>query len=317
MTTELPVNFDEEQVAALLDWDALIDAMERALVAFSTGAVIQPVRSVLAVEEGRRYFGVMPAIAGDVMGAKLVTFYPVNEGAGLPTHHGTIVLFDARTGVPAATMDGRLITEMRTAAVSAAVARRLMPERSHVLALLGSGVQAGAHLRALGRVAAFDDVRVWSRTPEHAERFAREHGARATDAEAAVAGADVVVVATSASEPVLHGDWLEPGALAVAVGANHPSWRELDDAAMRNVLVVDSREAAARESGDVILSGARIYAEAGEILAGQAALPPARATRVFKSLGLAVEDLYAAQLVLQAHAAASHGRSTRPLEAKG
>src|SRR5581483_4543064 len=294
----------------------LIDAMERALIAFSTGEAIQPVRSVLTVEEGRRYFGVMPAIAGDVMGAKLVSFYPANDGAGLPTHHGTIALFDARTGVPTATLDGRLITEMRTAAVSAAVARRLMPDRSRVLALLGSGVQASAHLRALRRIAAFDEVRVWSRTPQHAERFAREHAVRACAAEHAVAGADVVVVATSASEPVLQGAWIRPGALAIAVGANHPTWRELDDAAMRNAIVVDSREAAVRESGDLILSGARIYAEAGDILAGVVPAPPAGETRIFKSLGLAVEDLYAAQLVLRAHAA-SHGRSTRPLEVKG
>ncbi len=316
MTTDVPAYFDEARVEALLEWDALIDAMERALVAFSTGGAIQPVRSVLTVEEGRRYFGVMPAIAGDVMGAKLVSFYPVNENAGLPTHHAAIVLFDARTGVPTAAMDGRLITEMRTAAVSAAVARRLMPESPRVLALLGSGVQARAHLRALGRVAAFDEVRVWSRTPEHARRFAREHGARATDAAAAVAGADVVVVATSAREPVLAGAWLKPGALAIAIGANHPTWRELDDAAMRSALIVDSREAAARESGDLILSGARVYAEAGEILAGRAGPPPAGETRIFKSLGLAIEDLYAARLVLAAHDA-SQRRATRPSGAEG
>ena len=145
LTTAAPVYLDEARIEALLEWDPLIDAMERALVAFSTGGAIQPVRSVLAVEEGRRYFGVMPAVAGDVMGAKLVSFYPVNESAGVPTHHATIVLFDARTGIPTAAMDGRLITEMRTAAVSAAVARRLMPQDSRVLALLGSGVQARAH----------------------------------------------------------------------------------------------------------------------------------------------------------------------------
>jgi ornithine cyclodeaminase/alanine dehydrogenase-like protein (mu-crystallin family) len=316
LTTAAPVYLDEARIEALLEWDPLIDAMERALVAFSTGGAIQPVRSVLAVEEGRRYFGVMPAVAGDVMGAKLVSFYPVNENAGVPTHHATIVLFDARTGVPTAAMDGRLITEMRTAAVSAAVARRLMPQDSHVLALLGSGVQARAHLRALRRVARFDDVRVWSRTPEHAGRFAREHGARDADAAGAVAGADVVVVATSAHEPVLAGEWLKPGALAIAVGANHPTWRELDDTAMRNALIVDSREAAARESGDLIRSGARVYAEAGEILAGLIGPPPAGQTRIFKSLGLAIEDLYAARLVLAADAA-SQGSTTRPLGAEG
>lgn len=307
--------FDEAQVAARLRWEPLVDAMEAALIAFSSGDVLQPVRTVLEVEEGRRYFGVMPAAGSDVMGAKLVSFYPVNERAGLPTHHGTIVLFDARTGVPSALMDGRLITEMRTAAVSAAVARRLMTQDAGALALLGSGVQAHAHVQALRSVARFDDVRVWSRTPENAARFARAHGARATGAADAVSGADVIVVATSSREPVLRGEWVKPGALVVAVGANHPTWRELDDAAMRNVVIVDSRDAAARESGDLILSGADVYAEAGEILAGRVAPPPAQKTRIFKSLGLAVEDLYAARLVLETYAAATH--ATRPLEAKG
>jgi ornithine cyclodeaminase/alanine dehydrogenase-like protein (mu-crystallin family) len=307
---------DEARVAALLKWDGLIEAMERALAAFSTGQVVQPVRMVLPVEEGRRYFGVMPAVAGDVMGAKLVSFYPGNERTPYPTHNGTIVLFDARTGVPLAAMDGRLITEMRTAAVSAAVAKRLMPPGAHVLALFGSGVQADAHLAALGRVGSFDEVRVWSRTPEHAQRFAREHRAHATGAASAASEADVVVVATSAREPVLAGEWLKAGALVIAVGANRPDWRELDDAALRNVVVVDSREAAARESGDLILSGARVYAEAGEIFAGTKAAPAPGTTTIFKSLGLAVEDVYAAALVFDAHEA-TEGRPTRPFFAKG
>jgi thiomorpholine-carboxylate dehydrogenase len=187
----------------------------------------------------------------------------------------------------------------------------LRPPR--VLALLGSGVQAAAHLHALRRVAHFDEVRVWSRTREHAERFARDHGARAMDAQRAVTGADVVVTVTSSHEPVLEGEWLESEAFVVAVGANRPNWRELDDTAMRGVLVVDSREAAARESGDVILSKAQIYAEAGEIIAGNKP-PPRGGTIVFKSLGLAVEDIYAAQLVLRAHEADA---ATRPFRAEG
>lgn len=307
---------DEARVAALLKWDTLIEAMERALTAFSSGQVVQPVRTVLPVEEGRKYFGIMPAVAGDVMGAKLVSFYPGNERTAYPTHNGTIVLFDAHTGVPLAAMDGRLVTEMRTAAVSAAVAKRLMPPGARVLALFGSGVQAGAHLAALGHVGGFDDVRVWSRTPENAQRFAREHNVRATDAASAASGADVVVVATSAREPVLAGGWLKEGALVVAVGANRSDWRELDDAALRNVVVVDSREAAARESGDIILSGAPVYAEAGEIFAGTKAAPAPGTTTIFKSLGLAVEDVYAAALVYDAHEAAD-GRPTRPFFAKG
>jgi ornithine cyclodeaminase/alanine dehydrogenase-like protein (mu-crystallin family) len=239
----------------------------------------------------------MPAIAPDVMGLKAVSFYPGNEGTKLPTHDATILLFDTQTGRPIAAMDGRLITEMRTAAVSAAVTKALAPCERAVLALLGSGVQARSHLAALSHVCRLDDVRIWSRTPEHARRFAEQHGARATSAQEAVSGADVVVVATSSQEPVLRGEWLKPGAHVNAVGANRPSWRELDDRAMSNVVVVDSREGALVESGDVILSGASIYAEAGEIVAGLVPPPNATATTVFKSLGMAVEAIAAARLV--------------------
>ncbi|MGA8840046.1 MAG: hypothetical protein WB491_06090, partial [Candidatus Aquilonibacter sp.] len=138
--------------------------MEAALAAFSSGRVQQPVRGVLTVEENKRYLGVMPAVTDDVMGAKLVSFYPGNEGTPFPTHNGVILLFDTRTGVPLAAMDGRLITEMRTAAVSAAATKYLMPEQSRVLAVLGSGVQAHAHVEALAQVNEFAEIRVWSRT---------------------------------------------------------------------------------------------------------------------------------------------------------
>ncbi len=291
---------DEERVRSLLQWDALIGAMETALTAFSSGRVRQPVRSILTVEENKRYLGVMPAAGDDVMGAKLVSFYPGNEGSAFPTHNGVILLFDTKTGVPLVAMDGRLITEMRTAAVSAAATKVLMPESTRVLAVLGSGVQAHAHVEALARVAEFDEIRVWSRTPEHAMRFASKTGAIATDAESAVRGADVIVVATSSREPVLRGAWLKAGAHVNAVGANRPDWRELDDEAMGTTVLVDSRVAAAQESGDVILSNAPIYAEIGELFGNTVASPPRSATTVFKSLGLAVEDLAAAKLVYDA-----------------
>jgi thiomorpholine-carboxylate dehydrogenase len=290
------LHLDEAAIRPVLRWDALIAAMEQALAAFSSGRVLQPVRNMLTIEEGRRYLGVMPAVAEDAMGLKLVSFYPGNAGTGIPTHMATILLFRPDTGEPLAVMDGRLITEMRTAAVSAAVTNRLAPPDARILALLGSGVQAKAHLEALSSVRSFGEVRVWSRTPEHARRFAERHGARALDAESAVRGADVVVTATNAREPILRGAWLKPGALVNAVGSPLPDRRELDDDAMANVLVVDSREAVLKESGDVILSGAPIYAEIGEIFGGVKPAPP-RATTVFKSVGLAVEDIAAAKLV--------------------
>jgi ornithine cyclodeaminase/alanine dehydrogenase-like protein (mu-crystallin family) len=293
---------DEASVRAVLRWDPLIVAMEAALTAFSSGRVIQPVRNMLTIEEGKRYLGIMPAVAEESMGCKLVSFYPGNAGTGVPTHLAMILLFRPDTGEPLAVMDGRLITEMRTAAVSAAVTKQLSSPKSRVLALLGSGVQASAHLEALSRVREFDEVRVWSQTPEHARRFAAEHGARATpDAESAVRDADVIVTATNAREPILRGAWLKPGAHVNAVGSPRPSWRELDDDVMNTcVLIVDSREAVLEESGDVILSKTSIYAEVGEIFAGTKPNPALGRTTVFKSVGIAIEDIAAARLVYEA-----------------
>jgi ornithine cyclodeaminase/alanine dehydrogenase-like protein (mu-crystallin family) len=291
---------DDAEIARVLTYERLIPAMERALAAFSSGEVTQPVRNIIPVEHGQRYLGVMPAVMSESLGAKLVCFYPKNAAAGLPTHLATIVLFESATGHPLAFLDGRRITEMRTAAVSAAVTRHLAPPDARVLALLGSGVQAQAHLEALRHIGRFEDVRVWSRNAAHAQHFASRHGARAMDAEAAVRGADVIVTATHSQEPVLRGEWLKRGAHVNAVGACLPSWRELDDSAMRDsVVIVDSREAALRESGDVILSRAPIFAEAGEMFAGRQHVPR-EATTVFKSLGLAVEDIASARLVYDA-----------------
>jgi len=293
---------DEASVRAVLDWDPLIAAMEPALAAFSSGRVVQPVRNMLTIEENKRYLGVMPAVTEEAMGLKLVSFYPGNADTGLPTHLAMILLFRPDTGEPLAVMDGRLITEMRTAAVSAAVTRHLASAESRVLALLGSGAQASAHLEALSRVRRFDEVRVWSQTSTHAQSFAEEHDARvAPDAQTAVRDADVIVTATNAREPILRGAWLKPGVHINAVGSPRPTWRELDNEAMTSgALVVDSREAVLKESGDVILSKAPIYAEVGEIFAGTMQKPPSGCTTVFKSVGIAVEDIAAAKLVYQA-----------------
>jgi ornithine cyclodeaminase/alanine dehydrogenase-like protein (mu-crystallin family) len=293
------IYLDEEAVRELLRWDDLIVAMERALAEYSRGTSLNPLRTVLTIEEHSRYLGIMPAVVGDVMGLKVVAFYPVNAGTEFPTHNATIVLYRTETGQPLVAMDGRLVTEMRTAAVSAAITKYLAPEGSQVLAILGSGVQAHAHLQALSRVCEFSDIRVWSRTAQHAQRFAHEHAVTPVEsAEAAVRGADVVVTATAARDPILKGVWLKPGAHVNAVGSSRPDWRELDDEAMRSAVIVDSREAAAKEAGDVILGRAEIYAEAGEIFDG--APPPARSsTTVFKSVGLACEDVAAARLVAE------------------
>ena len=302
------LTLSEADVAKVLSYEQLIPEMEKALSALSAGRVIQPVRNMLTIEEGQRFLGIMPAVADDAMGAKLVCFFPKNAGSKLPTHLAMIMLFQPDTGEPLAVLDGRLITEMRTAAVSAAVTKYLAPNNSRVLTLLGSGVQAQAHLEALRHVCQFDEVRVWSRTPNHAQRFAALHGATAMDLETAVRGADVVVTATNALEAFLKGEWLKEGAHINAVGSPRPTWRELDDVAMRNTLIVDSREAALKESGDVILSKAPIFAEAGEVFAGLKR-PQRSATTVFKSVGIAVEDIAAARLTYDTHRSKRQSRT--------
>jgi ornithine cyclodeaminase/alanine dehydrogenase-like protein (mu-crystallin family) len=287
--------FEEEKVRQLLRLEDLIAAMRQVLGEFSAGKWHQPVRGVLSQHGG--FFGIMPA-SGDAMGIKMVTFYPNNTA--LPTHMAVIALFDPNNGAPLALMDGRYITEMRTAAVSAVATDALAPRDAKVLAILGAGVQAQAHLEILPHVRQFEEIRVWNHHPEKAKQFAERHGIKATALEAAVREADVVVTATSTREPILKGDWLKPGAHVNAVGASRPDWRELDDAAMRNVVIVDSYDGARKESGDVILSGAAPFAELGEILNGTKRVAPG-ATTIFKSLGMAVEDVAAAKLVYEAN----------------
>ena len=285
---------DERAVRDLLSMEELIPAMAKAMDDLSSGKVVQPGRVMLPVAEHQGFLGLMPAYGG-ALGAKLVAFYPNNQG--IPSHHAMIVLFKPETGEPLVTMDGRLITEMRTAAVSAVATRLLARPEASVLGILGSGVQARSHLAALRLVRTIREVRVWS--PRNAAAFAREFGVSAVPtAEEAVRGSDIVVVATSSQTPVLSGAWLAPGTHINAVGAPRPTWRELDDDALRKArLYVEQREAATRESGDVIAAG-KIFAEIGEVVAGS---KPGRQSAdeitLYKSVGVAVQDIVSAELV--------------------
>jgi len=302
MKTDQPLYLNEEQVREHLRMADLIPMMEKALIDFSAGRVTQPVRSIISIDPPGGFLGLMPALTPDGLGLKAVTFYPSNIERGIPTHMATIFLVDPQTGTPLAIMDGRLITEMRTAAVSAAATKLLASPDGNILAILGSGVQARSHVEALSLVRRFEEIRVWSPTLEHAKRFAQEIDATAMPAaEEAVRDADVIVTVTSSKTPVLKAAWLKPGCHVNAIGACRPDWRELDDKAMQHgVVFVDSREGAMKESGDVILSGAKIYAELGEALAGKV---PSRTneTTIFKSLGMAVEDIAAATLVYHSY----------------
>ncbi len=304
----MAVWLSEADVRAVLSPVELIDAMEAALVDFSAGRVVQPVRTAIEIGD-RSFFALMPALyrAQGVLGAKLVTVVPANAARGLHTHLAAISLFDPETGELLAVLDGRYITEARTAAASAVSARYLAREDARVLAILGSGVQAASHFDLLPCARAFREVRVWSPTRENLLRFVeRRPGASAAgSAEEAVRGADVVVVATSSVTPAICAGWVTDGAHVIAIGACRPSQREVDAALVaRSVLVVDSRAAALQESGDVVqgieegsFAAEHIRAELGEIAGGQAV---GRRTAVevtlFKSLGLAVEDVAAAGL---------------------
>lgn len=305
----MAVWLNEADVREVLSMAALIEAMEMALAAFSAGTVKQPVRTVIDAPGG--FFASMPAYLGSTpaMGAKLVTVFHDNPSHGLPTHLATIVLLDPATGNLLAILDGRFITEARTAAVSAVATRYLAREDATVLAIIGSGVQARSHLEALSLERTFADVRCWSPSAVHVANFvaeSRKHLVRVEQsAEAATRGADVIVLVTASPTPVIEDSWVKPGACVISVGACRPNQREMDPALVERArLVVDSRAAALEESGDVvqgILEGrfgeSHIAAELGQVVADpKLGRRNASEVIVFKSLGLAVEDVAAADL---------------------
>jgi alanine dehydrogenase len=316
----------ESDVRALLPMRELIPAMQAALVAFSTGRVEQPLRTVLEVSESKAFFGVMPAYLPDrgALGTKLVTVFGSNLDRGLPSHLATIVLLDSTTGELRAVMDGRYITEARTAAVSAVSAQLLSRPEASTLAMIGTGVQARSHLEALGLVRELRELRVWSPTPSHREDFAREAGRNhqmkinvANSAEEAVSGADLVALVSSSRQPVVRSEWIADGAHICAVGACRPDQREMDSSLVRRArLFVDSRKGALAEAGDIVIpigegviDAMHIAGELGEVAAGTiAGRTTASEVTLFKSLGMAVEDVAAAHLAFERAAVRGLGR---------
>jgi ornithine cyclodeaminase/alanine dehydrogenase-like protein (mu-crystallin family) len=303
---------NQEEVERLLDMEGCIGAMEGALAALARGEVHVPLRTVVSPQDEPSLLGLMPAHrAGDtpLYSLKTVAVFPDNPKRGLDAHQGTVTLFDGETGEVRVLMNASAITAIRTAAVSAVATRVLAHEDTHVLAILGAGVQARSHLEALPLVRSFDRVLIYSRTREHAQALADETGAEAVaSAEEAVSDADVVVTATSSAEPVLERGWLKPGVHVNAVGGRPPQMTELDSATIADsAFFVDRRESAEAEAGDyrmALESGAigpdHIRAELGEVVIGA---KPGRTSddelTVFRSLGLAVEDLAAAEYVVR------------------
>jgi ornithine cyclodeaminase/alanine dehydrogenase-like protein (mu-crystallin family) len=304
----------EEHVKSVLPMSDLIASMESALARFSAGDVQQPVRTVLAVGPHEAWWGLMPAYVNDpaTMGAKLVTVFNTNAARGLHTHLATIVLFDPDTGALQALMDGRFITEARTAAVSAVSARYLARPDASTLAILGTGVQARSHLEAYREVRALRKVCVWSPNAASRERFMDEMQPHAgvplvatATAEEAVRDADLVVLATSSPTPVINMSWIAPGSHIVSVGACRPDQREMaPDLVARGRLFVDSRAAALVESGDIVMGIAEkrfgpdhIVGEIGALVLGRVrGRQSDDDVTIFKSLGMAVEDVAAADL---------------------
>jgi ornithine cyclodeaminase/alanine dehydrogenase-like protein (mu-crystallin family) len=300
----MPLLLNEADIRELLTMPDLIAAMEAALAAFSAGRVVQPVRTILDLADRHAFFGLMPAYvpSAPALGAKLVTVYHSNLSRGLPSHLATILLFDPETGALDAILDGRYITEARTAAVSAVSAKKLARKDAGTLAILGSGVQAHSHFEALRHVCKVREARAWSPTRANLKSFARETGAEAMpSAEAAIRGADVIALTTSSPVPVLASEWVKPGAHVISVGASRPTQREMDPALVaRARLFVDSRASALAESGDVVLGIAEGRFTAEHIVAELGDPAASRSNEdeitIFKSLGLAVEDVAAAHL---------------------
>jgi len=310
-----------EDVAKLLPMRDCIQVMRDALGALARGKALVPLRMVMRMPDASGFLGVMPGQIGrdgeseGALGMKAVSVFPGNARRGIDTHQGAVLLFEPDTGRLSALLDGAAITAIRTAAVSGLATDLLARKDAAELAILGAGVQARTHLEAIAAVRSLRRVRIWSRNPEHARNLARESVARypatidaVPTAEAAVRGADVVATVTASPQPVLQRPWVKDGAHINAVGSSIPTTREIDTATMAAArLFVDRRESALNEAGDVLIAmreggfGANhIQAELGEVIVGT---DPGRRSAteltLFKSLGLAVEDVASAAFILK------------------
>lgn len=309
------------QVEALIDLDALIEALAPAMADLSSGSASAPARIAALVPEQEGFLAAMPGYvpSADVLMAKLVSLFPRNAGTPLPTHQAAILVFDPATGAPAALLDGTAITAARTAACSALSARLLAREDATLLAVLGTGVQARSHIRAMCRVRPIREVRIAGRVPAKAADLAAEVSAeldievRAVPTYAeALDGAHIAAATTHALEPVVCRPWLAPGVHVTSVGYN-PDGREIDDATIADALVcVESRQAALAPfpagSNDLlmpirhgVITPEHVHAELGELIAGhkEGRTSPAQIT-LYKSVGVAVQDAVAAALVVAA-----------------
>lgn len=299
---------NEREVCEALPMRECIDAMERAFAQVARGDFVQPLRLIAWQPDGRGGIASMPAYLHGAIGAKLITVFPQNRAAGFESHQGVVALHEPQHGRLLAILHAGAITAIRTAAVSALATRLLANSDAEDLALLGSGAQAGSHLRAMREVRGIRRVRVWSRNIENARAFA-EHETSADlpvtaydSVEEAIDGADIICTLTAATAPIVHGSWIAKGAHVNSVGASVAGFRELDESVVHNARVyVDMRATALQESDDLRgLPHERIVGELSEMVTGAC---PLRSSRhditLFKSVGMAIEDIAAAQLVYE------------------
>jgi ornithine cyclodeaminase/alanine dehydrogenase-like protein (mu-crystallin family) len=302
----------EHDVRELLDMESCIEAMSDVLSALARGELFQPLRSVARPPDANGLIGLMPAHrAGEsaTWALKEIVIIPSNPTRGLDAHQGGVLLHSGDTGELVALLNASPVTEIRTAAVSAVATRALARPDAERVAILGAGVQARSHVAAMRAVLDDPEIRIWARNPDAAEALAAEVGAIVSPSvDSALFGAEVVCTTTSAAEPIVERRWLAEGAHVNAVGSSVPTARELDTATVAaSSLFVDRRESALNEAGDYLLAAAEdavgpehIRAELGEVLTG---MHPGRQDQreltVFKSLGIAVEDLAAADLVVR------------------
>jgi alanine dehydrogenase len=311
----------EEQVRSLIDIEELINALEQAHVQYAAGKAVMPVRLVVPLPQIQGRITSMPGYLSEdqALGMKVVTYFQNNPARNLPAILATVMLFSAATGKMIAIMDGSTITAIRTACASAMATKVLANPETPVLGILGAGVQARAHIEALSRIRKLRQIKIFSPSGTSATAIKNELEPRvgvgievARSAEETVRNADLVVTATTSTEPILKSDWLKPGAHINAVGSHRPDSREIDGPTLaRSKVVVDSREAMMAECGDLLLAikeksitESHLHAEIGEVLAGaKPGRTNAGEVTLYKSVGIAIQDVATAQLV--------YGKATR------
>ena len=310
------VVLSHREVEELLPMEECIGVMSEVLSALARNEAYNPLRSVVRPPDSGHFLGLMPAYRGGgnpAYALKEVCIFPDNPKRGLDAHQGSVLLHSAETGELMAVMNGSAITAIRTAAVSGLATKVLACDDATEVAIVGTGVQGRSHLEAMAAVGGFERMRVASRNPDNAKAFVKEHAGKVPftltafpDVRSAVQGADVIVTATNAREPVIHRDWVKPGAHINAVGSSIPTTREIDTATMvASTWFVDRRESTLNESGDYLFAAKEgaigpehIRAELGELLIGeQLGREFPEEITLFKSLGIAVEDLASAQFL--------------------